>query len=759
MTTLTDPPLPEPVRTMSQTDFDAAWAARLAWERTHTTEMQAFNASLTTLAAGGFAIPYLIDLSGTTDVDPGNGKIRFDNATQNIVTTLRVDLIDSSGNTRTPTLDTFDDSTNTIKGQIMLESETSPSKFLLFNVTSLAAPSGYRNVTVAPVDFSATNPFTNGEAVVLKFTRAGDAGATGPTGPISFPVAASVGGTADAITATFSPVTSLVDKNYYSWNPTGANTVVNPTANFDGTGVRTIKARGGQPLRIGDIPGLGASPIVQYRASGTYYELLNPQGREMAGYSAPGAGSITLTSASARDIKAVPTAYDSSWTMPDARTMQIGEEQIEENASAFPMPIFDNSSSLIGWVAPWATVRARCRDNSTATGAWKVITGERDRDAGLHWWGALMSQSISGVTVSNILVCQLSTQYGFYGYYNGTDYIVWGYSLAEDRLSVSNSSITLISGANLATTACIDACRLSATQGMVHYYSGVNSVVSTIDINTTTLALTLGANATTDATPTTPGGFSCDAISSSLALVTYGSSTYIKTRTVSVSGSTCTPNTASTVASASCKKSSVKVLSTTLAHVQYDDGSNNLKVNRIVLSGTGVAPGTPVAVTSRLASQGTNDQAFDLGKVSATASWTICVDGSNVAYGEVYTDNGSTISPTETALLTGPTNNSGNQKIDRPGVFTVSDYSGCGLLMSYDTEQVTMRKASVSGTAVKLSPVLQLPPNVSGIPQYSATQQIMQQAGQRIKVYNGIGMYPFVKTTTPRIVFQPFAVN
>jgi hypothetical protein len=57
------------------------------------------------------------------------------------------------------------------------------TKWLAFNITARAAPSGYRNFTATNTGSSAANPFTDGDAILFEFTRTGDIGATGPTGP------------------------------------------------------------------------------------------------------------------------------------------------------------------------------------------------------------------------------------------------------------------------------------------------------------------------------------------------------------------------------------------------------------------------------------------------------------------------------------------------------------------------------------------------------------------------------------------------
>lgn len=79
-------------------------------------------------------------------------------------------------------LDTFDDSTGTVKGSIRLVKASDATKWLTFNVTAVASPSGYRNITVTNTGSSAANPFLDTDAILLCFDRAGDAGTAGATG-------------------------------------------------------------------------------------------------------------------------------------------------------------------------------------------------------------------------------------------------------------------------------------------------------------------------------------------------------------------------------------------------------------------------------------------------------------------------------------------------------------------------------------------------------------------------------------------------
>lgn len=136
---------------------------------------------------GAVAVEYTFSTT-TTDSDPGAGNLRLSNATQASATVIRVDLTDAGGADVTALLDSLDDSTNTVKGHIRLFKKSDPTKWLLFTVASIASPSGYRNVTVANVATSGVNPLTNGDTIVLAFTRAGDVGASGTASVGSDPI-------------------------------------------------------------------------------------------------------------------------------------------------------------------------------------------------------------------------------------------------------------------------------------------------------------------------------------------------------------------------------------------------------------------------------------------------------------------------------------------------------------------------------------------------------------------------------------------
>jgi len=87
--------------------------------------------------------------------------------------------------------------------------------------------------------------------------------------------AASVGGTADAITATFAPAfTAWTAKIRFRFTAAAANTVGAPTINIDGLGAKIIKKQTGATLAPGEISGAGHICDCVY--SGTDVILLNP---------------------------------------------------------------------------------------------------------------------------------------------------------------------------------------------------------------------------------------------------------------------------------------------------------------------------------------------------------------------------------------------------------------------------------------------------------------------------------------------------
>jgi len=94
--------------------------------------------------------------------------------------------------------------------------------------------------------------------------------------------ATAVGGTADAITATFTPPFTAYTANMkIRWTSGGANTVTDPTINVDGLGAKTIKQGAGSALAAGNLGASGAIHEAVY--DGTDFILLNPLASASAG--------------------------------------------------------------------------------------------------------------------------------------------------------------------------------------------------------------------------------------------------------------------------------------------------------------------------------------------------------------------------------------------------------------------------------------------------------------------------------------------
>ncbi|RVD55727.1 hypothetical protein EN746_05585 [Mesorhizobium sp. M8A.F.Ca.ET.023.02.2.1] len=151
----------------------------------------ATNAAASATAAANSVAALSYTFSATTaDADPGNGTLRLNNATAASATAAYIDNLDAGGATVNGILDTFDDSTNTIKGQLTLRSKASAAISYVYNVTGTVVDGGgYRKLTLAYVGGAGTLP-TTASGVWLMFDRAGDKGAEGAgagdfTGPAS----------------------------------------------------------------------------------------------------------------------------------------------------------------------------------------------------------------------------------------------------------------------------------------------------------------------------------------------------------------------------------------------------------------------------------------------------------------------------------------------------------------------------------------------------------------------------------------------
>ena len=171
---------PDPANDTPQS-FSQKAAAMVLAQRAMVPQINQAIGSMNMLQAGGaYALPYTFD-TATADADPGAGKLRLSSTTQNAATVMRLDLT-AGGQDYTTLIDTMDGSTSVIKGSIRLVKQGDLSKWMTFDVTARAAPSGYRNLNVVCTDSSSASPFAVGDPLMLFFQRNGDRGQPGANG-------------------------------------------------------------------------------------------------------------------------------------------------------------------------------------------------------------------------------------------------------------------------------------------------------------------------------------------------------------------------------------------------------------------------------------------------------------------------------------------------------------------------------------------------------------------------------------------------
>lgn len=154
------------------------------------------------------------------------------------------------------------------------------------------------------------------------------------------------GGTADAITASYTPaVTSVTDGDLFYVRATAANATTTPTftPNSGTVTARTIVKNGNVALAAGDIAGDGHELHLRYRSSDTKYELLNPKG---SSYTVNG-----LTEQTSVDTADMLGGYDTSGTAERKFSVNNVFKAVnsftEETAVAVDdvLPLYDTSAT------------------------------------------------------------------------------------------------------------------------------------------------------------------------------------------------------------------------------------------------------------------------------------------------------------------------------------------------------------------------------------------------------------------------------
>jgi hypothetical protein len=114
----------------------------------------------------------------TTDTDQGVGTVFFNNATLASATIIYMDDVDANSANINTFIDSWDDSTSTVKGHVYIHQKESPAVWAVFTVSgSVTSASTYSKMTCAYVAGAGT--LVDGDPVNVSFIRSGDKGDTG----------------------------------------------------------------------------------------------------------------------------------------------------------------------------------------------------------------------------------------------------------------------------------------------------------------------------------------------------------------------------------------------------------------------------------------------------------------------------------------------------------------------------------------------------------------------------------------------------
>lgn len=147
---------------------------------------------------------------------------------------------------------------------------------------------------------------------------------------------AGAGGTVDAITATFSPAITLIDKQTVMVVSAGENTSTTPSFAPNGLTAHTITARGGSALAVGDIGPAGFVMLMQYNLGSTRWELLNPVGSAGSG----GSTSSLPIAAGGGTVDVITATYSPPITLTDKQQVML----ISAGANTSATPTFSPNS-------------------------------------------------------------------------------------------------------------------------------------------------------------------------------------------------------------------------------------------------------------------------------------------------------------------------------------------------------------------------------------------------------------------------------
>lgn len=193
--------------------------------------------------------------TSTAASDPGAGYLRLNNATFASATAAYIDLTNSNGSDVTAMLDLMGTSTNPTKALLRLTKLSDTTKWLLFSVTALASPGGYKTATIAYVSGTAT--FAADDDIQLEIAIVGDKGNTGAAGTngVNATTSPAYGDGSDGNVTISAGTTTLTRNTYYN------NLTINGTGSLDPAGYQVFVA-GTLDLTAAPAGAIKRTPIV-----------------------------------------------------------------------------------------------------------------------------------------------------------------------------------------------------------------------------------------------------------------------------------------------------------------------------------------------------------------------------------------------------------------------------------------------------------------------------------------------------------------
>lgn len=302
-------------------------------------DMDALFATMSATAAGGtYSFPYIFD-SSTADSDPGVGKLRLSSATQNAATVMRMDLQAVGGADMTNVLADLRAGTSAVKGSIRVVKMTDPSKWLIFDVTAVAIPTGYRNLTMTwrATGGGLASPFANGDALMIFIDRNGDKGDLPLGGALTCLVAEDITAAAASIN-----YLSLFTSNYDHYRID----LIDFRPSTNGATPRLRFASGGAAIASANYSTLATHAAAPAQVTGTSLPLTPATLTNARNSSGLSIDIMNVNSANSPTIAMVTGFYDSTASAPSNLQSVLGNGILSLNQAIGGFQIFFDTGNI-----------------------------------------------------------------------------------------------------------------------------------------------------------------------------------------------------------------------------------------------------------------------------------------------------------------------------------------------------------------------------------------------------------------------------